>query len=68
MSFVESIKDILTRPAPEKKSEQPIESYWCYDCGERLLADEVDTDTPGCPSCGEPMEYERSTGTVDCAC
>lgn len=69
MSLIDTLKDALTAPAAdEKKTRQVVESYWCYDCGERRLADTVDTDDPACPSCGEPMEYDRSVGTADCAC
>lgn len=67
MDLVDTLKDALTRPTSDgKRADQPIESYWCYDCGERLLAEEVESEEPTCPSCGEPMEFDRSVGTASC--
>jgi rubrerythrin len=44
-------------------------AYWCTDCGERVRDVDVAGDgPPNCPSCDEPMEFERSPGATGCAC
>jgi Zn finger protein HypA/HybF involved in hydrogenase expression len=44
-------------------------AYWCHDCNERILDLDVDgEDPPGCPACGDEMEFERSAGSTGCAC
>ncbi|MFC7058191.1 hypothetical protein [Halovenus salina] len=44
-------------------------AYWCHDCQERIRDVDVEGEgPPGCPSCGDEMEFERSKGTASCAC
>ncbi len=44
-------------------------AYWCHDCQERIRDVDVEGETPpDCPSCGDEMAFERSTGTASCAC
>lgn len=44
-------------------------AYWCHDCSERVLDLNVEGEgTPTCPSCGDEMEFERSTDSTGCAC
>lgn len=44
-------------------------AYWCHDCQERIRDVDVEgTGAPDCPTCGNGMEFERSTGTTGCAC
>ncbi|MFB6196224.1 MAG: hypothetical protein ABEI80_08620 [Haloplanus sp.] len=44
-------------------------AYWCHDCEERIPdGDVAGEDAPDCPSCGDPMTFERSPGSTGCAC
>jgi Zn finger protein HypA/HybF involved in hydrogenase expression len=44
-------------------------AYWCHDCEERIRdVDVAGDEPPDCPSCGDAMAFERSTGTASCAC
>ncbi|PSQ52176.1 hypothetical protein BRD20_08055 [Halobacteriales archaeon SW_8_65_20] len=51
-------------------SEDPSKgAYWCHDCSERIRdVDHEGDGTPGCPSCGDEMAFERSATTTGCAC
>lgn len=51
------------------RTEESDGAYWCDDCSERLLDNEVEGESPpACPSCGKPMTFERSPGSTGCAC
>jgi predicted nucleic acid-binding Zn ribbon protein len=52
---------------------ESVGAYWCHDCGERIRDVDVegelaDDESPDCPDCGDPMEFERSKSTTGCAC
>ncbi|MFB6156160.1 MAG: zinc-ribbon domain-containing protein [Haloferacaceae archaeon] len=73
MGLVSTLRDAFaasTQSANRGGSGQTSKgAYWCHDCNERILDLDVEgDDPPTCPSCGEEMEFERSTGTTGCAC
>lgn len=52
-----------------RNAEESEGAYWCHDCSERALDLNVEGEgPPACPSCGEEMEFERSTSSTGCAC
>lgn len=71
MSLVSTLKRALTQSASsttDATEKQSAGAYWCDDCNERILDSDAASDDPACPSCGESMRFERSTGTAGCAC
>lgn len=73
MGLLASIRSVLAAASETKprdaRTDQPVGSYWCDDCPERIpAADAEGPDPPSCPSCGETMTLERSPGTAGCAC
>lgn len=83
MGFVSTIRDALAASTQSANRGDGTEreskgAYWCHDCDERIRdVDVAETATPDdpesgeapdCPSCGDPMEFERSVGTTGCAC
>lgn len=79
MGILDTVSDVLassTQRAPSEGGDDGSSgAYWCDDCGVRVRDVEVDAegldrtddDTPLCGDCGEPMRFERSTGS-GCAC
>jgi len=73
MSILDTVRDVI-----EASTESPNRgtgtteskgAYWCDDCKERILdVDVAGEDPPDCPSCGQTMYFERSTGSTGCAC
>ncbi len=76
MNLLRTVTDLLQASTqnPARGGDTEGESagaYWCMDCSERLRDVEVDAtpeDPPACPSCGDPMEFERSAASTGCAC
>lgn len=79
MGLFDTVTDVLaesTRRAPGNAGDDGSEgSYWCDDCGVRVRDVDVDEEgldrdaegVPTCSECGEPMRFERATGS-GCAC
>ena len=79
MGFMETIAETLkasTQRAPETAGDDgSTGAYWCDGCQERVRdvavddrgLDVDDEGAPRCPSCGELMRFERTTGS-GCAC
>jgi rubrerythrin len=73
MNVIDTVRDVLSASTQSaNRGDGTAESkgaYWCHDCGERLLDLDVEGETPpDCPSCGDEMTFDRSTGTTGCAC
>ncbi len=73
MSVLSTVKDILEASNQSTNrgggTAESKGAYWCHDCSERILDLDVEGDeTPSCPTCGDEMEFERSTGATGCAC
>lgn len=72
MGIINTVRDVLqasTQSANRGEgTDDPVGSYWCDDCTERLPATEDDAEPPACPACGETMRLDRSPGTTGCAC
>ncbi|MEF8773581.1 MAG: hypothetical protein V5A23_04765 [Halobacteriales archaeon] len=73
MGFLGTVEEILAASTETANRGDPTQSsdgaYWCHDCQERILDLDVEGETPpSCPTCGEEMTFERSSGTTGCAC
>lgn len=69
MSILGTVKEVFQASDQATTTDDSKGAYWCHDCQERVRDVDVEgEDAPNCPECGEPMEFERSTGTADCAC
>ncbi|TKX76108.1 hypothetical protein EXE46_00900 [Halorubrum sp. GN11_10-6_MGM] len=79
MGIIDTVTDALTgstQSAPGTAGDDGSEgAYWCDDCGVRVRDVDVDAEgldrdgegVPKCPDCGDPMRFERATGS-GCAC
>lgn len=71
MGILESIRNAVDAIEPETEDRAALAgAYWCDDCSVRdpVTDDEVDDGSRLCPDCGEPMRFERSPDSGDCAC
>jgi len=79
MGLIDTVSSVLegsTQRAPSEGGDDGSSgAFWCDDCGVRVRdvdvdeegIDLTDDDTPLCADCGEPMRFERATGS-GCAC
>ena len=73
MSVIETVKDFLEsstqNPNRGGGATESKGAYWCHDCDVRIVDLEVKgEEPPGCPDCGDEMEFDRSAGSTGCAC
>ena len=67
MSVLDTVKELFSGPSSKPPSES-TGAYWCHDCNERIPETDVaGNEDPSCPSCGEAMDFERSSA-ASCAC
>lgn len=66
MGVFQTVKDLFETPGPQSPASQHAGSYWCDDCGVKILGTEVEGDTADCPECGDEMRYERSMKGINC--
>lgn len=79
MGLLDTVTEVLsasTSRAPSDGGDDGSSgAYWCDGCGVRVRDVAVDEEgldrtgegTPRCPDCGDPMRFERATGS-GCAC
>ncbi|WP_276271177.1 hypothetical protein [Haloarcula litorea] len=74
MSIIGTVREVLQASTQSTNrgdvtDEESKGAYWCDDCGERVRDVDVEGEAPpDCPTCGDEMRFERSTGTTGCAC
>lgn len=73
MSVLTSLRELLAETGPSSggtaAGSESKGAYWCHDCNERVLdLDVAGEESPACPTCGEPMAFERSYDSAGCAC
>lgn len=74
MSVLNAVKDVLQASTQNTNRGDDVATesegaYWCHDCNERVLDLDVEgEEPPRCSSCGDEMEFERSSGSAACAC
>lgn len=69
MSLIQTVRELLEASSSATTTDGSTGAYWCHDCNERIRDVDVEGDgPPECPTCGEEMDFERSTGTAGCAC
>jgi len=69
MSFISTVREMLEASSSTTTTDGSEGAYWCHDCNERIRDVDIEgAEPPGCPDCGEEMEFERSKGSASCAC
>lgn len=72
MGLLDAVSAIVADAGPDRDAgaEPRSEgSFWCDDCGERIRdVDYEGTGVPSCPSCGQPMTFDRTPEGPGCAC
>lgn len=69
MDLLHAVTRVLAGSTSATATDESAGAYWCHDCEERIRdVDVAGEEPPDCPSCGEAMTFERSTGTAACAC